>query len=115
MEEIFLKVFSETGIIAWLFVATFLAFLWRGIPAIFKKFEDITREHKEETRQNQEKFQEAFDRQRTTFEDTMKSIADTFNAQIQKSNDWHEKHSNNLVEIKNEIKNLKRRKADVSE
>lgn len=100
MEDIFLKVFSETWIIAWLFVATFLAFLWRGIPAIFKKFEDITREHKEEIRVNQEKFQESFDKQRVTFEDTMHQIVITFNSQIEKSNTWHEKHSQNLDEIK---------------
>lgn len=104
MEEIFLKVFSETGIIAGLFVATFLAFLWRGIPAIFKEFEDLTREHKEEIRVNQEKFQESFNKQRITFEETMRQIVVTFNSQIEKSNSWHDKHAQNLDEIKSLLK-----------
>lgn len=115
MEEILLKVFSETWIIAGLFVATFLAFLWRGIPVIFQKFETITQQHKEEIRENQKNFQESFDRQRITFENTMKEIVVTFNAQIQKSNDWHEKHSDNLIGIKNEIRNLKKRKWEILE
>jgi len=68
----------------------------------------MSREHKEETTRNQEKFQDAFDRQRVTFENTMNSVVKTFNEQIQKSNDWHEKHSNSLVEIKQTLKELRK-------
>lgn len=107
MEQLLLQIFSETWIIAWLFVATFLGFLWKWVPAIFKKFEDISQQHKDEIRENQKNFQESFDAQRITFENTMNQVVVTFNDQIQKSNDWHEKHSNSLIEIKNTLKNLK--------
>jgi hypothetical protein len=66
----------------------------------------MSREHKAEVAENQRNFQEAFDRQRITFENTMNQVVITFNEQIQKSNDWHEKHSNNLVEIKAELRKL---------
>lgn len=99
MEELFLKIFSETWIIAGLFVCTFVYFLWKWIPAIFNKFEDISNQHKEEIAENQRNFQEAFDRQRITFENAINKIVDTFEDQIKISNDWHIEHSKRLDNI----------------
>lgn len=106
MEQFFLQVLSQWWVIVALFVVTFLGFLWKWIPAIFKKFEDITNEHKAEVKENQKLFQIAFDVQRVTFEETMTKIVATFNEQINKSNDWHEKHQASIVEINGKIDRL---------
>lgn len=105
MEQLFTQIFTETWVIAWLFVSTFLYFIWKWIPAVFKKFEDMSAQHKIEIAENQKNFQEAFDRQRLTFEETMNKIVHTFEEQISKSNDWHKEHSKRLEQIENILKN----------
>jgi hypothetical protein len=56
--------------------------------------------HREESKDLHAEFQRNFDKQRETFERTMDNVVVTFNTQISKSNDWHEKHQSGLQEIK---------------
>jgi len=100
MENLFLSLVSESGVIIALFTMIVLSFIWKGIPAIVKKFDDMQTLHRQESKELHAEFQSNFDKQRTTFETTMDNVVTTFNSQISKSNDWHEKHQNGLAEIK---------------
>lgn len=100
MEQIFLSLISESWIIASLFAVIVLSFIWKWVPTVYKKFDEMEQRHREETKELHNEFQRNFHKQRETFEKTMQSVVVTFNAQIERSNDWHEKHSNGINEIK---------------
>lgn len=83
-----------------LFTVIVLSFVWKGVPAIFHKFDEMEERHRVESKELHAEFQSNFDKQRLTFEKTMDNVVITFNNQISKSNDWHEKHQTELAEIK---------------
>ena len=96
----------ENWIISWLFVAIILWVVWKAFPYFAKKFDEMQNTHRWEMRELQASFKNSYDEQRATFEKTMDKVVVTFNAQIVKSNDWHEKHSNSLNEIRDVLRNI---------
>jgi hypothetical protein len=73
---------------------------------MYRKFEEIETRHRRETKELHIEFTTNYTKQRDSFERTMNQIVKTFNEQIHESNNWHEKHSTQLVEIKSSLKNI---------
>ena len=91
MAELWLmeKIFTEWGMIYLLFFMIVAWFIWKGIPYLLKKFDDTTILFASTLKDQQELFSKEIDK-----------ISQTFLSQIEKSNSRHDKHSQQLDEIK---------------
>ena len=88
--EIAKQIFSEWGMIYLLFFMIVWGFIWKGIPYFINLFSEMRKD-----------FLLALKSQQETFEKTLKTISDDFIKKVEKSESWHEKHQNELNEIKN--------------
>ena len=88
--EIAKQIFSEWGMIYLLFFMIVWWFIWKGIPYFINLFSEMRKD-----------FLLALKEQQETFEKTLKIISDDFIKKVEKSESWHEKHQNELNEIKN--------------
>lgn len=89
MEQLLQQVFTEGGLIYLLFFMIVWWFIWKGIPYFVNLFSEIRKD-----------FLLALKLQQETFEKTLKTISDDFVKRVEKSESWHEKHQNELNEIK---------------
>jgi len=87
--EIAKQIFSEWGMIYLLFFMIVWGFIWKGVPRLVNFFSEMRKD-----------FLLALKEQRETFEKTLKTISDDFVRRVEKSDIWHEKHQNELSEIK---------------
>ncbi len=88
--EIVKTIFSENGIIYWLFVLIILLFIWKWIPALFQTFKE-----------QQKEFLLALEKQQATFENTLNLIKEDILKRMETSEVWHQKHDLKLEELKN--------------
>lgn len=88
MESILKDVLSQNGVISLLFVASFLAFIYKGIPYAVKKFDDILTT-----------FQAMQTTQHIFFKEELQKISQTFISQIENSKASHESHDRKLSQI----------------
>lgn len=93
MEQIFSTILNESWIVYLLFFMIVAWFIWKWIPALVSRFDKMN-----------EDFRTSLKEQQETFERTLTKIADDFMSQINQSNSFHEKHSNELKEIKEILK-----------
>ena len=98
MAELWLmeKIFTEWGMIYLLFFMMVWGFIWKGIPYLINLFSEIRKD-----------FLLALKSQQDTFERTLKTISDDFVKRVEKSDNWHEKHQEELIEIKSILTNKK--------
>ena len=87
--EIAKQIFSEWGMIYLLFFMIVWGFIWKWVPYLINLFSEIRKD-----------FLLALKEQQETFEKTLKIISDDFVKRVEKSEIWHEKHQNELSEIK---------------
>ena len=85
----------DQWLLAWLFVLTFLVWLFKGWPAFICWLEKKDR-----------LFVEALKAQQQLFTQQMDNISKTFVEQMKISNDWHLKHSSELEQIKDRVDNI---------
>lgn len=95
MEELLITIFSEKGIIYWLFVLIVFMIIYKGIPYAASKFDMIVKQFADITLQQQ-----------NTFKDSLDKISESFLNQIATSNEWHKSHAEHLSRIEEWIKNL---------
>jgi len=95
MEQLLVTIFSEKWIIYGLFVFTFLMSVYKWIPYLVSKFDNVVKQFTELTTQQQNIFKESLDR-----------ISESFLNQISTSNEWHKSHAEHLSRIEEWIKNL---------
>lgn len=95
MEQILITIFSEKGIIYWLFVLIVLMIIYKWIPYAANKFDLIVKQ-----------FTELSAQQQTIFKNSLDKISETFLNQIATSNEWHKSHAEHLARIEEWIKNL---------
>ena len=110
MEQILMKVLSEGGVIQFLFTLIVWGFIWKGVPYLLKKFDDVVLTFANSLKELQE-----------THRKDMETISAVFLAQIKESNLNHQITQNqikefslihnetakNIQEIKDFIKNNK--------
>jgi len=88
MEQFITKLLSDFGITGGLYIVIILAFLYY-IPKLinqhFKSIELLT----------------------DKFEKNLNRVVESFDKQIDNSNNWHIEHNKQLVEIKTDIKDIK--------
>lgn len=89
METILLQVFSQNWVIALLFVSSFFAFIYKWLPFMVKRFDEVLQTFKE-MQNNQHAF----------FKEELEKISATFITQVESSKSWHESHNAKLEEIK---------------
>ena len=97
MEQLLITIFSEKGIIYWLFVSIILLALFKWIPHAVSKFEAIVT-----------KFSDMTERQHTVYEATLKQISWTFLEQMQASNEWHRSHAESLQKQNDKLERIER-------
>jgi len=85
----FMKIFNESGLIAALFVSSFLYFMYKGIPYVLSLHKEI------------------IIWLTTSYSDSLDKAISAFNIQIEKSNAFHENHIQWLAEVKDAIWELK--------
>lgn len=92
-------ILTQNGIIAFLFVLTFVAFIYKGIPFAIKKFDEVLMT-----------FQKMQESQQKFFREELQKISDTFinnmltHNQINKEHvAWHRSHDVKLDELKRMI------------
>lgn len=90
MEEIVKQIFSESWMVYWLFFIIVWGFIWKWVPYLINLFSEMRKD-----------FLQALKSQQDTFEKTLQTISDDFIKRVEKSDIWHEKHQNELSEIKN--------------
>lgn len=90
MEEIAKQIFSEWGMVYWLFFIIVWGFIWKWVPYLINLFSEMRKD-----------FLQALKSQQDTFEKTLQTISDDFIKRVEKSEVWHEKHQSELSEIKN--------------
>ena len=93
MEQLLSEVFSEKWIVYLLFFMIVGWFIWRWVPYLFTSFEKIITAFLATIKEMQEQYKLE-----------LKEIRETFIVQIEKSNSWHDKHAQNLDEIKSLLK-----------
>lgn len=89
MEEIAKQIFSEWWMVYLLFFMIVWGFIWKWVPYLINLFSEIRKD-----------FLQALKSQQDIFEKTLKTISDDFIKRVEKSESWHEKHQNELNEIK---------------
>lgn len=94
--EIAKKVLSEWGMIYLLFFMIVWGFIRKGIPYLINLFSEIRKD-----------FLDALKSQQDTFERTLKIISDDFVKRVEKSDNWHEKHNQELQKYKDEFTEIK--------
>jgi hypothetical protein len=100
MDEIIAKLFTEQSIDTALFASTFILFIWKGIPYILKKFDDLQVSHAQMQKDLLDAHAESQKRQQNLFESSIQKLTDTFVWSINQSKIYHEAHSKDLREIK---------------
>lgn len=90
MESLLLQIFSQNGIIAMLFVASFFAFIYKGLPFMVKKFDEVLTT-----------FKEMQNAQHLFFKEELQKISSTFISHVDNSRTWNESHDRKLDEIRN--------------
>ena len=90
MEEIMKQILTEWWLIYLLFFIIIWWFILKWVPYLAVKFEAMINNFTNTLKDQQE-----------TFRESLNKISEDFVKQIEKSNSWHEKHSNQLDEIKN--------------
>ena len=87
--EIAKQIFSEWGMIYLLFFMIVWGFIWKVVPPIVNFFSEMRKD-----------FLLALKEQQENIKKTLKTISDDFVRRVEKSDIWHEKHQNELSEIK---------------
>lgn len=95
MEQILITIFSEKGIIYGLFVFTFFMTVYKWIPYLVSKFDNVVKQ-----------FTELSAQQQTIFKNSLDKISESFLSQIATSNEWHKSHAEHLSRIEEGIKKL---------
>ena len=90
MEEIAKQIFSEWWMVYLLFFIIVWGFIWKWVPYLINLFSEMRKD-----------FLQALKSQQDTFEKTLQTISNDFIKRVEKSDVWHEKHQNELSEIKN--------------
>lgn len=103
MDAIFLKVFSEQWIIYWIFVTTFLSFIWKGIPYAVKKFDTVIQTFNETQKIQQASFDEIQKAQQASFERSLSQLITSFVAEWKSNSEWHREHWQKLDAIQKQL------------
>lgn len=90
MEQIIANVFSEKGLVFWLFAAIVVLAVWKGIPAVFNLIFV-----------QQGALQAA---QHSLYKEELTNITQTFMQSISLSDAWHRSHSEELKQNREETK-----------
>jgi len=97
MEEILVTIFSEKWIIYWLFVFTFVMTIYKWIPYIVKKFDDVI-----------QKFADMIREQNVFFKEELQKISETFISKVISSDEWHKQHHERLNRVEEGIQEIKK-------
>ena len=96
MEQILLQIFSQNGIIVFLFASSFIALLYKWLPYIVDKVFTL--------------FSDMISTQHAFFKEELEKISSAFISQVENSNRWHDSHDRKLEEIHADVKEIKARK-----
>lgn len=101
-------IFSEKGIMAWLFAFTFIVFVWKGIPFLLDKFDSLLKLHATMQSDLLLAHADSQKRQERIFENTIDKIVTTLMESTNQSKAWHEEHSREIKWVNEEVKKVKK-------
>lgn len=90
MEQILATIFSEKGVIYWLFALSFILAVWKWVPALFNLI--FTQQGELQKAQHQ------------LYKEELNNITQTFIQSVSLSDAWHKSHSEELKQNREETK-----------
>lgn len=87
-------------------VFVLIKYLPTGIASFLNKIDKINEDNNKTQREMQATYNESINRVVDAHKAELGRIADRFEKSVENSTNWHQKHSQDLAEIKSEFKNL---------